>query len=236
MRSVLWFAKRPHSELDATNAILRVMKLFLSSQGFGNHLHRLQQMVGSDKRVLFVDNAKDGLPVAERTAHVNEKRLEFEAAGFIFHELDLRNYFRSPDTLKPIVEAAPFVWVSGGNTFVLRRAMAYSGFDTLVRNRLVEGGMTYGGSSAGSIVMTPTLRGAETGDDPNEVPTGYEPEIIWDGLGLSVMHLVPHYESEWFAAESSAMELYFKKRNMPYETLRDGEVYVIDGKYEEKLT
>ena len=35
------------------------MKLYLSSQGFGNHLERLKQMVGDDKRVLFVDNAKD---------------------------------------------------------------------------------------------------------------------------------------------------------------------------------
>ena len=82
------------------------MKLYLSSEGFGNHLKRLQQMVGSDRRVLFVDNAKDCMAERERAKHVAEKKAEFEAAGFDFFELDLRRYFRSPESLKPIIDAA----------------------------------------------------------------------------------------------------------------------------------
>ena len=193
-------------------------------------------MVGSDKRVLFVDNAKDELPETERTAHVDEKREEFTEAGFDFFELDLRNYFRSPDKLKPIVDVAPFVWVSGGNTFVLRRAFAYSGFDSLLLNALKNTNMTYGGSSAGSIVMTKTLHGTEHGDDPYMVPDGYAEEILWDGLGLVYPQLVPHYQSEWFGKEAQAMADYFDQQGMKYETLKDGEVYIVDGKYEEKLT
>jgi dipeptidase E len=212
------------------------MKLYLSSQGFGNHLERLQDMVGKDKRVLFVDNAKDELPEAERAAHVEEKRKEFTAAGFDFYELDLRNYFRSPDKLKLLVDAAPFIWVSGGNTFVLRRAFAYSGFDSLLINTLRTGHLTYGGSSAGSIVMTKTLRGTEHGDDPYMVPEGYEEEIVWDGLSLVYPQLVPHYQSDWFGKEASAMVDYFKQNGLKYETLKDGEVYMVDGDYEEKLT
>ncbi|HRJ06085.1 MAG TPA: Type 1 glutamine amidotransferase-like domain-containing protein [Candidatus Saccharibacteria bacterium] len=207
------------------------MKLYLSSQGFGNHLDRLKQMVGSDKRVLFVDNAKDYLPADERAEHVAEKKTEFEAEGFEFYELDLRNYFRSPATLKPIVEAANFVFVFGGNTFVLRRAFRYSGFDDLLVNALKNTNMTYAGSSAGSIVMTKTLHGADDIDSPYIVPEGYKEEIIWDGLGLIYPQLVPHY-----SGGSDAMVDYFEANNMKYETLRDGEVYVVDGKYEEKLT
>jgi dipeptidase E len=212
------------------------MKLYLSSQGFGNHLDRLKDMVGSDRRVLFVDNAKDGIPESERTKHVDEKREEFTEAGFDFFELDLRNYFRSPDKLKPLVTAAPFVWVSGGNTFVLRRAFAYSGFDALLLNALKNTNMTYGGSSAGSIIMTKTLHGTEHGDDPYMVPDNYAEEILWDGLGLVYPQLVPHYQSEWFGKEAQAMADYFDQQGMKYETLKDGEVYVVDGKYEEKLT
>ena len=211
------------------------MKLYLSSQGFGNHLDRLKDMVGADKRVLFVDNAKDNYPAEERAAHVLEKKQEFEAAGFEFYELDLRNYFRSPDTLKPIVEAANFIFVFGGNTFVLRRAFAYSGFDSLLTNALKNSNMTYAGSSAGSIIMTKTLRGTEHGDDPYVVPEGYSEEIIWDGLGLVYPQLIPHYGSDSFEG-AGAMEDYFKENGMKYETLKDGEVYVVDGKYEEKLT
>jgi dipeptidase E len=212
------------------------MKLYLSSQGFGNHLDRLKQMVGSDTRVLFVDNAKDESPESERTAHVEEKRREFTEAGFDFFELDLRNYFKSPDKLKPLVDAAPFVWVSGGNTFVLRRAFAYSGFDTLLLNALKNTNMTYGGSSAGSVIMTKTLHGNENGDDPYTVPEGYKEEIIWNGLGLIYPQIVPHYKSGWFDVKADAMVDYYEHAGMKYETLRDGEVYIVDGKYEEKLT
>ncbi len=212
------------------------MKLFLSSQGFGNHLDRLQRMVGNDKRVLFVDNAKDVGPSTERRAHVLEKKKEFEEAGFEFFELDLRNYFGSPDTLKPLVEAASFVWVSGGNTFVLRRAFKYSGFDTLLQNSLKSTDMVYGGSSAGSIIITKTLQGTEHGDDPYAVPTDYKEEIIWDGLGLVYPQLVPHYQSDWFGDEAQAMVDYFERNGMKYETLRDGEVYVVENGIEEKLT
>lgn len=212
------------------------MKLYLSSQGFGNHLERLQEMVGKDTRVLFVDNAKDELPEAERAAHVEEKRKEFTQAGFDFYELDLRNYFRSPDKLKPLVDAAPFIWVSGGNTFVLRRAFAYSGFDSLLINTLRAGQLTYGGSSAGSIVMTKTLHGTENGDNPYTVPEGYNEEIVWDGLSLVYPQLVPHYQSDWFGKEADAMIDYFKQHGLKYETLKDGEVYMVDGDYEEKLT
>lgn len=199
-------------------------------------MDRLHDMVGADKRVLFVDNAKDELPADERATHVEEKRKEFTEAGFEFFELDLRNYFRSPDQLRPLVEAAPFIWVSGGNTFVLRRAFAYSGFDSLLINALKTTNMVYGGSSAGSIIMTKTLRGSEHGDDPYMVPDGYAEEILWDGLGLIYPQLVPHYQSDWFGDEADAMVDYFEQNGLKYETLKDGEAYVVDGEYEGKLT
>ena len=193
-------------------------------------------MVGDNKRVLFIDNAKDYYAPEERRAHVLEKQQEFEEAGFEFFELDLRNYFGSPDNLKPLVEAAPFIWVFGGNTFVLRRAFAYSGFDTLLQNALKSTDMVYGGSSAGSIIMTKTLHGTEHGDDPYSVPNGYKEEIIWDGLGLVYPQLVPHYKSEYSGDEAQAMVDYFEHTGMKYETLKDGEVYIVDGDKEEKLT
>ncbi len=211
------------------------MKLYLSSQGFGNHLDYLQQMVGDDKRVLFVDNAKDFLPEVERRAHVKEKRREFEEAGFEFYELDLRKYFRSPATLKPIIDAAPFIWVSGGNTFILRRAFAYTGLDTLIKEPIKDGRLVYGGSSAGSILLTNTLHGTDHADDPYVVPEGYKEEIIWDGVGLIYPQLVPHYYSDWCEEEAMAMVEYFETNGIAYETLKDGEVYLVDGEREEKL-
>ena len=211
------------------------MRLYLSSHGFGNHLERLQQMVGDNKKVLFIDNAKDDLPDDERQAHVAEKRLEFEEAGFEFYELDLRKYFGKSELLAKIVAGAGLVWVSGGNTFIVRRALKYSGLDEILMNDLRKDMFVYGGSSAGSIIMTKTLRGTEMGDDPYVTPEGYEQEIIWSGLGMIYPQLVPHYESAWFGNEAQAMIDFFEENGLKYKGLKDGEVYVVDGEFEERL-
>lgn len=212
------------------------MRLYLSSYGFGNHLQRLQEMVGDNKKVLFIDNAKDDLPENERALHIAEKKVEFEKAGFEFYELDLRKYFDNNELLAPIVAASGFVWASGGNTFLLRRAMHYSGLDDILTEGLKQDLFVYGGSSAGSIVITKTLRGTENGDDPYVVPEGYREEIVWNGLGMIYPQLVPHYGSDWFGEQAQAMADYFDQNGLTYETLQDGEVYVVDHEYEEKLT
>ena len=212
------------------------MRLYLSSHGIGNHLQRLQSMVGGNKKMLYISNAGDYLSDNEQAVHTAEKKLEFEEAGFEFHELDLRKYFENNELLAPIVAASGLVWASGGNTFLLRRAMQYSGLDTILTEGLKQNLFVYGGSSAGSIVMTKTLRGTENGDDPYVLPEGYQEEIVWNGLGLIYPQLVPHYGSDWFGEQAQAMADYFDQNGLKYETLHDGEVYVVDEAYEEKLT
>jgi len=209
------------------------MKLYLSSYGLGNHIERLYDMVGDNKRVLFIDNAKDYVPEAERAMHIAEKKLEWEAAGFLFDELDLREYFVDNSELEDRVHKAGLMWGSGGNTFLLRRAMHYSGLDAMLSNHLKHGDIVYGGSSAGSIIMTKSLRGTELGDSPYEIAGGYKEDIIWDGLAIIHPQIVPHVGSDWLGAK--AMEDYFKAEAIEYVALRDGEVYVVDGEYEEHL-
>lgn len=211
------------------------MRLYLSSYSLGSQLDRLHSMVGSNKRMLFIDNAKDFLSAEERKAHVDQKIIDYTEAGFDVEELDLRDYFEDSSALKPRLDGIGLVWVSGGNTFILRRAFAYSGFDKLVKAGLKSDQFVYGGSSAGSIIMTKTLRGTENGDDPYSVPEGYNDEIIWTGLGLIYPQLVPHYQSDWSKDEAQAMADYFEHNGYTYETLRDDEVYIVDGDREEKL-
>lgn len=192
-------------------------------------------MTSQNKRMLFIDNAKDYLPELERAEHVAQKAKDYTAAGFEVEELDLRAYFDNSKKLSDRLANVGIIWVSGGNAFILRRAMAYSGLDVLLKKGIRNDDFVYGGSSAGSIVMTKTLRGTENGDDPYVVPDGYKDDIIWTGLGLIYPQLVPHYQSEWFGDEAQAMADYFEHNGYAYETLRDDEVYVVDGELEEKL-
>jgi dipeptidase E len=212
------------------------MRLYLSSHGFGDHVDTLHDMVGDNNKILYIDNAKDDLPADERAQHVAEKHAEFEKLGFEFYELDLRKYFGRSDILAKIVAASGLVWAGGGNTFLLRRAMKYSGLDVILQNDLKADLFVYGGSSAGSVVMTKTLHGVEMEDDPYVVPEGYDEEIIWTGLGLVYPQLVPHYGSDYFGENAQAMVDYFDENGLKYVTLKDGEVYVVNGQFEERMS
>jgi dipeptidase E len=212
------------------------MRLYLSSHGFGDHVATLHDMVGENKKVLYIDNAKDDWDDEARAQHVAEKHAEFEQQGFDFYELDLRKYVGKSDLLAKIIAEAGLVWGGGGNTFLLRRAMKYCGLDTMLQNDLKADLFVYGGSSAGSVVMTKTLRGVEMEDDPYVVPAGYEEEIIWNGLGVVYPQLVPHFATEYFGEKAQAMVDYFQENGFKYVTLKDGEVYVVNGQFEERLS
>lgn len=209
------------------------MRLYLSSHGVGDQIESLRILTSGNRKMLFIDNAKDDLPLVERTGHVREKMMEFHDLGFECYELDLREYFGRAEILQKIVAAAGLVWASGGNTFLLRRAMQYSGFDEIITQLLRDDAVVYGGSSAGSVVMTKTLHGIENVDDPYVVPRGYKAEINWSGLGLIYPQLVPHYDSLDF--DSQALIDFYETNGLKYETLRDGEIYIVDGAIEEKI-
>lgn len=212
------------------------MRLYLSSYGFGNHVEKLHEMVGPNKKVLYIDNAKDDWPEKQRRQHIAEKKAEFEKLGFEFYELDLRKYFGKPEILGKIVAASGLVWGGGGNTFLLRRAMHYSSLDTILENGLKSDLFVYGGSSAGAVVMTKTLHGVEMEDDPYVVPEGYDEEIIWNGLGVIYPQLVPHYGTAIYGENAQAMVDYFEENGLKYVTLKEGEVYVVDSKFEERMS
>lgn len=186
--------------------------------------------------MLFIENAKDDLPAEERAVHVQEKRHEFSGLGFHFEELDLRLYFDGTHDFSDELAKADIVWLAGGNTFILRRALAQSGFDKALINAVMSGKVAFGGSSAGAIVATPSLDGVEHGDDPDVVPPGYHPDPEWSGLGLVPFRLVPHYKSEFsedmrFGAQ--AMIAFFKQQEYNFHALKDGEVYLVDGQHQE---
>ena len=120
------------------------------------------------------------------------------------------------------------LWVVGGNTFILRRAMQQSGLDSILLKR--QGAQfVYAGYSAGICVMTPTLKGIHLVDDPTIIPEGYSEEIVWDGLNLVPFCIAPHYRSDH--PESKLIEksvAFFIENKIPFIALRDGEVYIRD--------
>jgi dipeptidase E len=148
--------------------------------------------------------------------------------------LDLRDYFGARGRLAAELPRYRMVWVRGGNTFVLRYAMAASGADTLIVDLIRRDALVYAGYSAGVCVLAPSLRGLDEDglDDPGLVRSVYgDADPIWDGLGVLDYMVLPHFESPGHPeteAVGRAVERIWAA-GLPHRTLRDGEAIVLDG-------
>jgi dipeptidase E len=67
-------------------------------------------------------------------------------------------------------------------------------------------------------------------DNPEDLPPGYDPEIVWDGLGFVPFAIVVHFTSDPPEAKLIDEEIaFYEKNGIPYRTLRDGQVLVVNG-------
>ncbi len=216
------------------------MRLYLSSFRIGNQPQRLIDLVGENRKAAIVFNACDFIERAERTSRLQLELSTLQEIGFETFELDLAEYFGSENgqtTIADLLADCGLVWVRGGNSFTLRRAMRSSGFDSIITTMLEHDAIVYGGYSAGVAMLGPSLQGIELIDDPNTVPPGYTPDIIWESLGVLPYAVAPHYRSNH--PESPAIEAlvqYYIDNHIPFIALRDGEAIVVDGKTMEILS
>ena len=209
------------------------MHLFLSSYRAGQYPDRLKEFF-SDPQIAVLTNAKDYKTSRERKESVDEVLDFFRDLKFQAVEIDLRPYFGKPQmAIKELSKYKSF-WVAGGNTFVLRKALKYSGVDNWLLNKVHQDELRYGGESAGAVLATPTFTGVQFGDDPDIIPKGYGSETLWKGLGFVPYHIVPHYKSEWLGAEDMIKAL--RHKELAYRTLTDDQVIIVDGDKEEILT
>lgn len=203
------------------------MKLFLSSFRLGNDPQKLSDLFTGNKKIAVIANAVDHAADAERDERVTYEMNALRSIGLEPEEIDLRKYFFDNSTLVSDVSKFSGVWLRGGNSFVLRKAMAYSGFDAYVLSMKKNIDFVYAGYSAGVCVCGPTLHGVELCDDSQALPKNYLSEIIWDGLGLISYSIAPHYRSNHPETEKIEQVVkYYQQNNIPYVPLADGEFII----------
>ena len=162
------------------------MKLYLTSERMGDDSDRLLAMITPRGRVAVVSNALDLISEEARRAYAAR-------GGFVVHDwfrnhglevidLDLRTYFNN-GSIDAALDRVDLVWATGGNSFLLLRAIRQSGLEVSLKRRLAENSITYGGWSAGACVAGSSLRGIHLMDDPVSVANGYDPEpqMGWHG-------------------------------------------------------
>ena len=215
------------------------MRLYLSSERLGKRAGAMLAEARPDERfprVAVIANGYDGASAMARDFYrteIYDLIAEFTALDLDPAELDLRAHFGDAASLRRCLRGYDLVWVMGGNSFALRRAMKQSGFDTVVRDLLETDAIAYGGYAAGAVVADPTRHGLDLMDDPYELPEGYDDPPIWSGLGLAPFVIAPHDRSQHpEAAAAEKVVSYIRARRSRFRAIFDGEVIVETGRLE----
>jgi dipeptidase E len=206
------------------------MKLYLSSYKVGDEPEKLTILFSDNKSVGYVPNALDftKADVERRKVHIEKDMQSLEQVGLHPVLLDLKEYFEKKETLKTKLSELGGLFVSGGNTFVLRQAMKLSGLDSILINGEVPEEFVYAGYSAAGCVLSPNLKSYSIVDDAADQPYERQRETIWEGLGLIEFAFMPHYNSDHQESDDIQKEVaYCEEHGIPYKTLRDGEAMVI---------
>jgi len=196
------------------------MKLFLTSSCISENLREpFLKFLGKppgEVKLYFVPTASD---VGEGKFFVCKSMDDLQAVGVnpIWYSLK----FKTPEQVKSELADADVIWVNGGNTFYLLDVARKVGFmevvDDLVRNK----GVRYGGTSAGTILATPSIEIAGWGEDGDSNDVGIDDLRALDFVKiLTQVHYRP--ESHQVMLQSQAHEL-------PIYALADGTAVEVNG-------
>lgn len=213
------------------------MKLFLTSDNFGDFADDLRQLVGGNHKTLIITNARDYLSDQERRTKVAEKLDFFELQGFCAQELDLRPYFaKDPAELMDLVAKYDpgLIFCMGGDMFMLATALNVSGLGDIIHQRLEEDSMVYAGASAGACVAANDLEIYERDElRIEEIPDYYGIEATTSGLGLIPEYIIPHVDVPEFHEQASIHRRQLAKIGADIIELGNSDVYIINGKHRE---
>lgn len=160
--------------MDDQRRILLLSTSTVFGSGYLAYAEReISEFLGGTKRVLFVPFA-----LHDRDAYKARVRQRFSEMGY---ELDS---LHDKTDMHAAVAAAEALFVGGGNTFRLLKALSDLQLLPAIRARVL-GGMPYMGSSAGSNIAGPTIR--TTNDMPIVQPTSFV------ALELVAMQINPHF-------------------------------------------
>lgn len=159
---------------DETKRVLLISNSTLHGSGYLDHAEaEIRSLLGTDGRVLFIPFA-----LYDRDAYAATARDRFQKMDY---QLDSIHTAVNP---RQAVNETDAIFIGGGNTFRLLKALYDFDLLSAIRER-VKMGMPYIGSSAGANVAGPTIK--TTKDMPILQPPSF------DALGLVPFQISPHF-------------------------------------------
>jgi dipeptidase E len=161
--------------MKSTPRILLISNSTVHGRGYLDHVEQqIKTLLGEARKVLFFPFA---LFDCDKYAATAKKR--FAAMGYV-----LESVHAVPDQHKA-VEQTDAIFIGGGNTFRLLKALQDLDLLDPIR-RKIKNGALYIGSSAGSNVAGPTIK--TTKDMPIVQPSSF------NSLGLVPFQISPHFQ------------------------------------------
>ncbi len=147
----------------------------------------------------------------------------FKEQEYNFEEIDIDG--KDEQTLRDLLENFESVFVEGGNTFYLIKAIRESGFDKVVKELLPKG-LIYSGGSAGAYVACPSIEMA-----------AWRHQDKYDHYGvtdLTGMNLIPFLMSVHYKPENKELlQEKVKQTRYPVKILTDDQAILVqDNNYE----
>jgi dipeptidase E len=196
--------------------VLLISNSTLYGSGYLDHAEsEIRDFLGDLKRVLFVPYA-----LYDRDAYASMARARFEKMG---HDLTSIHTAISPEQAVAETDA---VFIGGGNTFRLLKALYDFGILDPIRRR-VQNGLPYIGSSAGSNVAGPTIK--TTKDMPIVQPPSF------DALHLVPFQISPHFldpdpnSTHMGETQEERILQFLEENDTPVAGLREGAMVRIEN-------
>ena len=204
--------------MNQTNGkrVLLISNSTLYGSGYLDHAEsEIRSFLGTVGRVLFVPFA-----LYDRDAYASMARARFQKIGYA-----LESIHQAADAQQAVNDAEA-IFIGGGNTFRLLKALYDANVLQTIRQRVAEG-MPYIGSSAGSNVAGPTIK--TTKDMPIVQPPSF------DALGLVHFQISPHFldpdpnSTHMGETQEERILQFLEENDTPVAGLREGAMVRVEN-------
>jgi len=194
--------------------------LLLTSAGMEmkNEIIKLLQKPTYDITVAFITTAAKP---QENLDYVRRDWSTMQELGFNVEEIDIEG--KKESEVMNLIKLKDIIFVEGGNTFYLLKAMRDCNFERIIR-KLLKHGKVYVGVSAGSIVAGRTIKTAGWKNGDKNI-VGLK---NLKGLNLVPFDIFVHYQPEH--AELIRKKLRWKWQQKKLRILTDEQAILVQGK------